>query len=133
MNTLAEEYVRIVLGVGEHDSDYVDAYYGPAEWREEVHQQKPALATLRSRAGKAMQSIASLSLSDDEMEQLRQRYLQKQLSAVVTRIDMLSGKHFPFDEESQLLYDAVSPHHDATHYQRLLDDIDRELLGSGST
>ena len=32
MNTLAEQYVRLVLAVGQHDADYVDAYYGPPEW-----------------------------------------------------------------------------------------------------
>jgi hypothetical protein len=32
----AEAYVKLVLGVGTHDPDYVDAYYGPPEWRTEV-------------------------------------------------------------------------------------------------
>src|SRR5262249_41014696 len=43
------------------------------------------------------------------------------------------GKRFTFDEESQRLYDAVSPHNDASHYQRLIDDIDRELPGNEPT
>ncbi len=29
MNALAERYVRLVLAMGVHDADYVDAYYGP--------------------------------------------------------------------------------------------------------
>ena len=33
MNTLATQYVRLVLAMGQHDADYVDAYYGPPEWR----------------------------------------------------------------------------------------------------
>ena len=33
MDTIAEQYVRLTLAVGEHDPDYVDAYYGPPEWR----------------------------------------------------------------------------------------------------
>src|ERR1041384_5981024 len=123
MNDAAIRYVKLVLGVGEHDSDYVDAYYGPPEWREQAQQQKIPLATLRSRAIKTIQTLAASARLDDEMENLRQRYLQKQLSAVIARIDMLSGKHFAFDRESELLYDAVSPHHDAPHYQRLIDDI----------
>ena len=40
MNTLAERYVRLVLAVGQHDADYVDAYYGPPEWRKEAEAQK---------------------------------------------------------------------------------------------
>ena len=31
---IAERYVKLVLAMGEHDADYVDAYYGPPEWRE---------------------------------------------------------------------------------------------------
>ena len=29
MNELAERYVKLVLAMGQHDADYVDAYYGP--------------------------------------------------------------------------------------------------------
>lgn len=35
LSPLAEQYVKLVLAVGEHDDGYVDAYYGPAEWRED--------------------------------------------------------------------------------------------------
>ena len=33
MNALGERYVRLVLALGKHDSDYVDAFYGPPEWK----------------------------------------------------------------------------------------------------
>ena len=33
MNTVAERYVRLVLALGQHDPDYVDAFYGPADWK----------------------------------------------------------------------------------------------------
>src|SRR5438874_12716899 len=33
MNTIAERYVKLVLAVGQHDADYVDAFYGPDEWK----------------------------------------------------------------------------------------------------
>ena len=33
MDDLAAAYVKLVLAVGQHDPDYVDAYYGPQEWR----------------------------------------------------------------------------------------------------
>ena len=31
MNQISERYVKLVLAMGEHDADYVDAYYGPPE------------------------------------------------------------------------------------------------------
>ena len=33
MNAVAERYVQLVLALGQHDRDYVDAFYGPAEWK----------------------------------------------------------------------------------------------------
>ena len=133
MKTAAEEYVHIVLAVGEHDGDYVDAYYGPPEWRQQAQQQKIPLATLRGRVQSVLAQLAGIPTPADELERLRHRYLQKQLSAVAARIDMLSGERFSFDEESRRLYDAVSPHYDDSYYQRLIEDIDRELPGNGTT
>jgi hypothetical protein len=40
MNTIAERYVKLVLAVGQHDADYVDAYYGPPEWKSEAERRK---------------------------------------------------------------------------------------------
>ena len=36
MDAVTQSYVRLVLGMGLHDQDYVDAYYGPPEWKKEV-------------------------------------------------------------------------------------------------
>ena len=33
MDSIAEGYVKLVLNIGLYDSDYVDAYYGPEDWR----------------------------------------------------------------------------------------------------
>ena len=36
LNQIAEEYVKLVLSIGLHDDSYVDAYYGPAEWKSQT-------------------------------------------------------------------------------------------------
>ncbi len=46
MNDLAERYVKLVLAVGVHDADYVDAYYGPPEWRAAATEQRRGIAEL---------------------------------------------------------------------------------------
>jgi hypothetical protein len=33
MNAVAERYVHLVMALGQHHPDYVDAFYGPAEWK----------------------------------------------------------------------------------------------------
>ena len=40
MNTIAERYVKLVLAVGQHDADYVDAYYGQPSGRPRPSAQK---------------------------------------------------------------------------------------------
>ena len=36
MATISREYVRLVLALGKHDRDYVDAYYGPEDLKNEA-------------------------------------------------------------------------------------------------
>ena len=33
MNSIAERYVKLVLKVGQHDKNFVDAYYGDPAWK----------------------------------------------------------------------------------------------------
>ena len=33
MNEIAEKYVKLVLEIGLYKADYIDAYYGPKEWK----------------------------------------------------------------------------------------------------
>ena len=40
MNAVAERYVHLVLALGQHDPDYVDAFYGPPEWKTQAEKEK---------------------------------------------------------------------------------------------
>ena len=46
----ATNYVKLALALGEHDADWVDAYYGPPEWREAVKAEKKSLADIHVQA-----------------------------------------------------------------------------------
>ncbi len=48
MNALAERYVKLVLALGQHDADYVDAYYGPPEWQKDAEASKAHAGADRS-------------------------------------------------------------------------------------
>ena len=128
MNSIAESYVKLVLAVGQHDTDYVDAYYGPPEWRQEAEQRKRPLAELRAEAESLLSSLGA-AREGDELERLRHQYLTRQLQSLVSRVDMLSGKKLSFDEESKALYDAVALKLDAAHFQRILDRLDAAIPG----
>ena len=125
---IAEAYVKLVLAMGQHDPDYVDAYYGPPEWKK---QEKKPLDAIAGDATRLRDQVAKISKSADEMEQLRCAYLAKQLSALAARVRMLNGAHLKFDEESQALYDAVAPSFPEAHFQEILAKLEPKLPGDG--
>ncbi|MEZ0336488.1 MAG: hypothetical protein ACAI18_21060 [Gemmatimonadales bacterium] len=133
MNRIAETYVRLVLALGEHDPNYVDAYYGPPVWRNQAKARKQSLDSIRVEA-KALQAelAASRPDSSDSLAPLRHEYLVKQLRAMQSRLDFLAGRKATFDEESAVLYDAVAPTLSEEHFKAIVARLDRELPGSGS-
>ncbi len=132
MDRMAEEYVKLVLAVGQHDPDYVDAYYGPPEWRKEAEGTKVPLETLTMRAGELAAALErEAAPAADEMGRLRRQHLQRQLVAVSARLRMLGGERLTFDEESRALYDAVAPTQPESHFQGILQKLEERLPGSG--
>ncbi len=131
VNKIAEAYVKLVLAMGQNDPDYVDAYYGPPEWKEQSEHKKP-LDAIAVEATRLRDQLAKISQPTDEMEQLRRRYLPKQLSALEARVRILNGERLKFDEESQALYDAVAPTFPETHFQEILAKLEPKLPGEGS-
>jgi hypothetical protein len=132
MNDAAEQYVRLVLAMGEHDGDYVDAYYGPPAWRDQVAAAGLSLQQVQERALGLRDTLRDTPRPAEELESLRLGYLRRQTDALIARAEMLQGRQFTFDEESQALYDAVAPTHGEDYFRALNGAIDAELPGSGS-
>jgi len=132
LNSAAERYVRLVLALGEHDADYVDAYYGPPAWRDEVKAAKRGVHDILTDARTLRDEIAATPTPSDAMLALRRNYLQRQTEALIARAEMLEGRKLTFDEESKALYDAVAPMHTEEYFQELNAAIERELPGEGS-
>ena len=63
LRTIAERYVKLVLAVGQHDADYVDAFYGPAEWRKQAEASKTPLAAIDSQAAALEADLAKTAAS----------------------------------------------------------------------
>ena len=134
MNDAAERYVRLVLAVGQHDKDYVDAFYGPEDWRKEAEAQKRPLPQIRAESAALAVRVGRLHPPDgeDEMSSLRRRFLRRQLEALTARADILSGRKMSFDEESRALYDAMAPVNTEDHFRKLRARLEAELPGQGS-
>jgi hypothetical protein len=145
LDAVAERYVKLVLGVGQHDPDYVDAYYGPDGWRPQPHARPMPLQALRDEAARLIAAIpsdaprassaapasADAVSVEQPVDDLRREYLRRQLQAVDARIRMLAGERLTFDEESRALYDAVAPVHEEDHFSRTLAALDARLPGAG--
>lgn len=136
MNMIAEDYVKLVLNIGQYDADFVDAYYGPKKWRENLKSglsfDSTAYKELSAKADELMNKLESLAeYKATELETLRYRYLYKQLLACKTKIFMLNGILLPFDEETKALYDASAPIHNNEYFQKTIDELDKILPGKG--
>ena len=127
LDALAETYVRLVLAVGEHDADFVDAYIGPEQWRDQVSAEAAGLDLIAAKAEVAATRLDLTTLGADDLERLRRLHLETSYQALLARIAMLRGERLSFDEESLALYDAVAPTRTDDDYQQVLDRLSEAL------
>ena len=136
MNSIAEEYVKLVLKVGQYDPNYVDAYYGPKEWNPSEKNLKfdsTAYVELSYNTDSLLNELELLSeYKATELETLRYLYLYKQLLAVKTKIIVLNGTILPFDLESKGFYDASAPVQTEEEFQKIIVELDELLPGEGN-
>ena len=133
MDRIARDYVKLVLALGLHDPDYVDAYYGPPEWKRETESAQLSLAGIEKRTNEILDRIDAVDPeSAGEMTGLRNRFLRRHVRALAARAEILGGKVFSFDEESEALYDAVAPTHGEEHFKKIVARLEKHLPGPGS-
>lgn len=131
VEAIATGYVKLVLAMGQHDPDYVDAFYGPAEWKSAAEKEKKPLEAIRAEATQLREELGKIPAPADEIAGLRRQYLTKQLSALEARVRMLKGERLKFDEESRALYDAVAPTLPESHFQKTLQQLEAKIPGDG--
>src|SRR3954454_8661965 len=79
MNQIAERYAHLVLALGQHDPDYVDAFYGPPEWKTQAEKEKKSLDAIGAEASELSAALAKTPIAGHNLLQLRREYLQKQV------------------------------------------------------
>ena len=134
MNPVAERYAHLVLALGQHDHDYVDAFYGPTEWKTQAEKEKKSLDGIGAEAADLSATLAKMpdaATSGDEMLKLRREYLRKQISALAARVQMSKGEKLKFDDESRALYDAVAPTYPDSHFDEIIGQLEAKIPGKG--
>jgi hypothetical protein len=122
------------LALAVHDSGYVDAYYGPDEWKQEALKKKAPLKDLKTDSARLYADLKSLAGKYNAPNPLflRYNYLLKQVAALDALVDILQGKKLTFDQESQGLYDAVAPQFSDDHFEQIIAALDKKIPGRGT-
>jgi hypothetical protein len=132
LDSIARDYVKLQLAVGEKEEGYIDAYYGPAEWQAEARMKPAALPELAARAG--VLAVRLRSLGDarlDPMERRRRDFLLAQLKAASTRLRMMGGEKLAFADEAEGLFGVRPELKPLSAYDPLLARVERLVPGTG--
>lgn len=124
LNGIAEKYVHLVLKLGRHDADYVDAFYGPPAWRERAEQGEPALLEVLRGEADALTALVAA-----EPPSARRDYLHKQLVAVAAHAARLAGDELSLEEELHRLYDIELKTRDVADFESAKQRLDELLPG----
>ncbi len=131
LDSIARDYVGLSLEIGTHEDGYIDAYYGPAEWKQAAEANPRSVPALAAAAADLQARLRATPTPADPLVQRRRAFLDAQLTAARTRLRMIAGERLSFAEEAQGLF-GVSPQIlPLSHYDPVIDRIDRLVPGTG--
>ena len=133
MAHVALQYIRITLEAGTHEAEWVDAYYGDEDL------QRRATKSPRSKDALLTEINALIARLDIEVlqKESRQDVLQRAIAlrgmlvAADTRMRMLSGQKFAFDDEAKGQFATVPQLKPLSHYDAILARLQKEIPGTG--
>lgn len=133
VDVLASDYVRLVLELGVRDDGYVDAYYGPPEWRTAAQAHPRTIPELAAAVAALQRRLEALPrrLSNARASLERRRFLRAQLLAAATRLRMLQGERLSFREEARGLYGVDPQIRELAAFDPVLTRIERLVPGEG--
>lgn len=116
LNLLADRFVKLSLGIGLHNENYVDAYSGPPELKMAVEEAKPSLPDLDKEAEDLIQCVSQIhdvpTCYDKEIQALwmkRKNFFLSLLKSSRARITILQHHKLSYDEELEALYELKRP------------------------
>ena len=125
---LPERYVRLCLRVEPHIDGFVDAYFGPPEWRNEVEAEGPAdPARLRDEAAALLDELDGAGLEED-----RRRWLRAQLEALECVTARLSGAELGWADEVERCFGVRPMRTETSAFAEAHRRMDAALPGPGS-
>lgn len=132
LDSIARDYVKLQLAIGEKEEGYIDAYYGPPQWQAEAKMKPRALPDLAARAG--VLTVRLRSIADSRLEPIERRrrdFLLANLRAASTRLRMMQGEKLAFADEAEGLFGVRPELKPLAAYNPVLARIERLVPGSG--
>lgn len=132
LNPFAEQYVRLSLEIGTHEEGYIDAYFGPPEWKTEAEANPRSIADLKTAVEQLRAQIdAAAEQARDPIVQRRAHTLSAYLTAAHYRMRMMEGYRGPFVEEAENLFALRPDIVPLEHYDAVIARIDALVPGTG--
>ncbi|MEP7263879.1 MAG: hypothetical protein ABI772_05255 [Bacteroidota bacterium] len=133
-NSIADDYVRLGLAIGEYDSDFVDAYYGPDLLKPTTIKQVtfPKDSFLNAVSNLQLRLQPYLTKTTEATLNNRAKWMSGQLTAFTCRIKMFSGEIISFDKQTKELFGVDVPVYNEDYLRSLLNQLNAVLPGQGS-
>ena len=132
LDDTARDYVRMALEIGTHEKDYVDAYYGPPEWRTEAEANPRTIPELKAEAARIHGTLGAIDPALlQPLERRRRAWLIAHVASAETRLEMIGGARFPFREEAQRLFGLMPDLRPLESYDPALARIEALVPGEG--
>jgi hypothetical protein len=118
-----ERLVRLALAIDEHLPGYVDAYFGPAEWKVQAKQTgKLPLTDLTKQTDQLATDVSQA----DGLSPQRRDYLARHLTAMKMSLRLLGGEQVSLADEVEAMYDVRPNWKDEANFEeahKLLDEV----------
>ncbi|WP_339824863.1 hypothetical protein [uncultured Parasphingorhabdus sp.] len=131
LGSIASDYVKLTLALGEKEAGYVDAYYGPPQWAEAAKTDPRDMRELGNAIVDLMLRLDALTVSDDPLVEARKRFLSAQLEAALTRHAMMQKENFPFAKEAKGLFGVTPELKPLAEFDPVLEQIENIVPGEG--
>ena len=122
---ISDAYIRLTLEAGTHEAEYVDAYYGPPALQAAAKANPRSLVQLIAEARILTAAIdAALPSITVDSDRRRAVALRGMLIAADTRLQMLQGRKFAFNDEARGQFATVPDLKPLAHFDAILATLE---------
>ena len=120
---LGKQFVRLALAIDERMPGYVDAYFGPEEWKVQAKQAgKLPLSDLTDQTNRLVTDVSQ----SDGINPQRKDYLARHITAMQMSLRLLSGEKVSLADEVEAMYDVRPDWKNEAEFEeahKLLDEV----------